>query len=354
MFSGTGQRADCSGRWSQSLSFGGPGNHAQPSKNVVYNLVISEKGGTAHHVVIDRSWIHGTAHDETTRGVMLTGTTNFAVVDSFLTDFHCVSLPAPAPIVRHCWRLATAPWAPISSSTISWRPRAKISFSEAAAREESRRHRSPPQFLLQAPYLDERPTRLRRRTGRRPFIVKNHFELKNAYACCSKATSSTTAGEDSVRWGLLYCSPPENPSACPTCLVRDVTIRYSKFSHAGAAMQIANVLSDTGFAAQEGNHYSIHDIVLDDMFYPDCSGCNGHMFQITTATSASRSTCGFMMYALVTSPLPPARAKAGWMIAGPAGQQNMVFADSIIDGGTYGHASAGGGAVQCYYGKASK
>ena len=35
--------------------------------------------------------MHGTAQDETARGVDLGGSTYLSVVDSFFTDFHCVS-----------------------------------------------------------------------------------------------------------------------------------------------------------------------------------------------------------------------------------------------------------------------
>ena len=61
-------------------------------KAAVYNLVSAEKGGAADHIVFDRMWLHGTAQDETTRGVMLSGTSNFAIVDSFFSDFHCIAV----------------------------------------------------------------------------------------------------------------------------------------------------------------------------------------------------------------------------------------------------------------------
>src|ERR1700757_753702 len=61
-------------------------------KAIVYNLVINQSGGTNDHIVIDRSWLHGTAHDETQRGVALVGSTNFAIVDSFFSDFHCIAI----------------------------------------------------------------------------------------------------------------------------------------------------------------------------------------------------------------------------------------------------------------------
>jgi len=45
------------------------------------------------------------------------------------------------------------------------------------------------------------------------------------------------------------------------------------------------------------------------------------------------------------------RAKAGWAIAGPAGQQNFEFSNSIVDSGATANMNAGGGAVECYFNK---
>src|SRR5260370_10803046 len=56
------------------------------------NLASPEEHAAADHLVFDRVWIHGTAQDETTRGLYLSGTTYVPVVDSYFSDFHCVAL----------------------------------------------------------------------------------------------------------------------------------------------------------------------------------------------------------------------------------------------------------------------
>src|SRR5205085_9303632 len=45
-------------------------------------LVAVEADGIANHIVIDRSWLHGTVRDETQSGISLVGTNFVAVVDS--------------------------------------------------------------------------------------------------------------------------------------------------------------------------------------------------------------------------------------------------------------------------------
>lgn len=49
-------------------------------------------GGTASYIVVDRSWVHGTAQDESRVGFELSNTSNVAVVDSYFSDFHCTSI----------------------------------------------------------------------------------------------------------------------------------------------------------------------------------------------------------------------------------------------------------------------
>lgn len=59
---------------------------------LVYALASAISGGAVNNLILDRVWMHGTAQDDTKRGVWLGGGTYISVVDSFLTDFHCVSL----------------------------------------------------------------------------------------------------------------------------------------------------------------------------------------------------------------------------------------------------------------------
>ena len=53
------------------------------------DLVFPLAGATADHIIFDRVWMHGTTHDDTTRGIYASGISYFALVDSYLNDFHC-------------------------------------------------------------------------------------------------------------------------------------------------------------------------------------------------------------------------------------------------------------------------
>ena len=77
----------------------------------IYNLVLQEDGGDANHLVFDRVWLHGTPQDETTRGILLGGSSHVAVVDSFFPISTALLEPAPARMLRlsrAAW--GTGPW----------------------------------------------------------------------------------------------------------------------------------------------------------------------------------------------------------------------------------------------------
>jgi hypothetical protein len=57
---------------------------------IAYGM-ISKQATPADHIIVDRDWIHGTAKDDTVRGVFLSGIVYAAVVDSYINDFHCTS-----------------------------------------------------------------------------------------------------------------------------------------------------------------------------------------------------------------------------------------------------------------------
>jgi hypothetical protein len=70
----------------------GPGLEiTRPLTSLAYVNLVSPSG-VAQHVVIDRDWIHGVPRYDTVRGVMLSGVTYAAIVESYLTDFHCAAL----------------------------------------------------------------------------------------------------------------------------------------------------------------------------------------------------------------------------------------------------------------------
>src|SRR5207248_9462341 len=59
---------------------------------IVYSLVSLKTGGTADHLILDRMWLHGTSHDDTTHAVQFGGSQYVAVVDSRIIAVSCVAM----------------------------------------------------------------------------------------------------------------------------------------------------------------------------------------------------------------------------------------------------------------------
>jgi hypothetical protein len=284
---------------------------------------------------------------------MLSSTTNVAIVDSFFSDFHCIAVSGACgdsqaiagglgDSVQGPYRIVNNYLEAAGENIIFGGGEATVTPADIEVRRNF--------FFKPLSWMKGASNFVGGRDGY-PFIVKNLFELKNAERVLIEGNvfENSWGGFSQVGFALLLT--PKNPGTCSVCMDRDITIRYNSFSHAGAAMQIGNGLSDTGFAAEEGSHYSIHDDVFDDMFYAGCISCNGVMFQITS-TPVSPQTFWLHDVSIRHVTVATNRANAGWTIAGPIGQKNFEFSNSIVDSGRYVNSNAGGGAVECYFGKA--
>ena len=231
---------------------------------IVYSLASIAAGGSADHVYFDRVWMHGTALDETTRGLQLGGSTYMAVVDSYFNDFHCISVTGACTDAQAVsGGLGSLPQGPYKISDNFLEASAEsILFGGGAATvaptdiEITRNHMFKPLTWLQ---------------GQSGFVgvvfaVKNHLELKNAQRVLvdGNILENTWGGFSQNGFSILI-TPKNQNNACPSCLVTDVTIRYNTSSHTGAGMQIANGLSDAGGPPYDGQRYSIHDDIFDDI-----------------------------------------------------------------------------------------
>jgi hypothetical protein len=232
--------------------------------------------GTADHLVVDRSWLHGAPQDETHAGVNLNGMTNVAIVDSYFSDFHCISKTG-ACVDSHAVAGGT-------SNTQDGPFKIEGNFLEAAGEavmfgggaatltptdiEILNNH-----FWKPWQWMKGNPNFIGGPDGN-PFVVKNHLELKNAVRVLVQANlMENTWGGFSQTGGAILLTPKNQhtksgANVCPLCQVTDVTICYVHVSHGGAGIQMATVLSGDakdGAPALAGTRWSIHDVVLDDL-----------------------------------------------------------------------------------------
>src|SRR5262249_27265628 len=83
-----------------------------------------------------------------------------------------------------------------------------------------------------------------------PFIVKNHFELKNAQRVLFEGNILENNWGGFSQSGKSIVLTPRNPfskgrdtNTCPVCKVADITIRYNTISHVGGGIGIATGLT---------------------------------------------------------------------------------------------------------------
>jgi hypothetical protein len=252
---------------------------------VHYALIGREQPPTKgiNHVVIDRDWVHGTATDETVRGIYLGGFTDTAVVDSYFNDFHCtagigVCVDSQA-ITGGIGYIPEGPW------------KIENNFLEAGAEnillggaggsivpsDITIRHNhlfKPLTWMPGQPgfvgAVNDDPRKCTRfnTPGFCPFIVKNLFELKNAQRLLFEGNVLENAWPGfsqrgaSILLQVVSGSMVGNAEAS----VADITIRYNRASHTANGIGIKSPPPETRVPPPKLEaRISIHDDVFDDI-----------------------------------------------------------------------------------------
>jgi hypothetical protein len=322
----------------------------------VSDLITPQANAVVDHIVLDRLWVHGTPHDETTRGVYLAGVTYAAVINSYFTDFHCVAVTGTCTDSQAVGGGGGNNPAGPYKITNNFLEAAgeNILFGGGAATTTPAdievRHNHLFKPLM---WMTGQPGFVGGRDGN-PFIVKNSFELKNAQRVLFEANIAeyTWGGFTQAGYAIAFTpknqAGPDGSNLCPDCLVTDVTMRYSTISHAAAGINIANGLSSNGGAAAEGQRYSIHDITIDDIngdFYlgggPLLLVMNGWTSHILGNITINHIT-GF------GDPIHPFLT-VGNDTSNPK-MSNFVYTNNLIRAGEYPLWSSGGTTNCAYYG----
>jgi hypothetical protein len=183
-------------------------------------------------------------------------------------------------------------------------------------------------------------------TSGRPFVVKNLFEIKNAQRVLFEGNILDYSWGSVGQTGFAIVLTPRNqmPNVCPLCRVTDITLRYSKIRHMASGMSIANALSGTGGAAAAGEHYSLHDLVFEDL--------DGTAYK------------GFGAFAMIISNAPPLRdvkidhvtafpSRVAFNIGSDRDQPratNFSITNSILSAAEREVTTTGGGQKNCTFG----
>jgi hypothetical protein len=319
---------------------GHPANH----------LISTDHNGMTDHIIFDRVWVHGTAQDETKGGIQLGGGTYVAIVDSYFSDFHCIA-KSGACVDAHAIAggVGPNPMGPykITNNYLEASGENVIfgggpAFSAPADIEIRQNHLFKPLIWMPS------QTGFVGGPDGNPFIVKNLFELKNAQRVLFEANllENSWGGFSQSGFGVLLT--PKNQASgstnvCPGCLVTDVTIRLCRISHVASGMQIGNGLSDNGGVAKDGQRYSIHDVIIDDIDATRFSGY-GTLFQFGTGRKSP--TLRNVRVEHITGFEPNQLFNVGSDVTNPK-MSNFVFVNNIVLAGQRGIRSTGGGQQNC-------
>ena len=248
---------------------------------------VTVPSGSADHIILDRVWLAGTPQDENKTGVNMAGITYGALIDSYATDFHCVSIVGTCTDAKVVGGgLGNLPGGPykITNNFLEASTEGILFGGGGATTTPTDIEIRHNHFFKPMTWLPGQPNFVGG-SGGHAFMVKNHLELKNAQRVLIEGNifENTWGGFSQAGYSLLL-TPKNQSGTCAVCEVTDVTIRYNTFSHSGGGISMADVLSDTGAAGQAGERYSIHDITLDDIrsaFYAATPGSSsGTLFQV--------------------------------------------------------------------------
>ena len=317
---------------------------------IVYSLASVKAAGTASNLIFDRVWFHGTAQDDTDKGIELGGEANVSIVDSYFSDFHCVSITGSCSDSSAIGGGTGNPVGPFKIVD---------NFLEAAGENiifgGAQSATTPADIEIRLNHFYKPLTWLKGQAGYvggangNPFVVKNLLELKNAQRVLVEANIMEYSWGGFSQLGYAVLLTPKNQASgttgnlCPNCFVTDVTIRYNTASHVGGGLQIANALSDNGGAATDGQRYSIHDMVIDDIDPVKYAG-SGHLAEIMTSQGAPLLQ-NVMLNHITAFPPSGLFSVGGFVTKMP----NFTFENSLVTVGTAPVWSTGGGIGNCAY-----
>ena len=321
---------------------------------IVYALASVAANGAANNLILDRVWMHGTAQDDTNRGVWLEGATYLSVVNSYLSDFHCVSVTGVCGDAQAIGGgLGSGPMGPYKiNGNFLEASGENVMFGGGAATatpsdiEITQNHMFKPLTWMagQPGYVGG--------TNGNPFVVKNLLELKNAQRVLVGGNIMEYSWGGFSQVGFAILLTPKNQASgtanvCPDCLVTDITIRNSTISHVGAGLQIANAMGGNGTGvARNGERYSIHDLVVDDINPTKYNG-PGELAQISVSAGAPLLQNVTINH--VTAFPPSTLFVVGDTVATSSQMKSFIFTNSLGNAGTYPIWSTGGGATNCAF-----
>lgn len=239
-----------------------------------------ESLGNIDHLIVDRVWCHGDENQDETEACFYTSAaSSVASVDSYYNNFYCISS------IGNCTdSKAIGGGANTLNSTTETVLKLVNNFFEAAG--ENVLYGGGGSNTVAADFEIRLNTFFKPRiwnpsdpsynggVSGHAFIVKNLFEFKNGQRVLIEGnTFVNNWGGFSQNGTAVLFTPKNGTNNCPVCADLNVTFRYNAINTVGSVMQVVVTKSDLGFYSAGGNHFSIHDLVADNLNYAQCFGC---------------------------------------------------------------------------------
>jgi len=281
----------------------GPGLEiTRPRTSSMYMNLISASGA-AHQIVVDRDWIHGVPIYDTVRGVILSGVTYAAIVESYLNDFHCAAqisacedsqaiAGGTGSIPQGIWRIHNN-FLEAAAETILFGGVINNSITPADIEITNNHMFKPLTWMPGQPGFVGRPnidaTKCITTPGYCRFVVKNLFELKNAQRLLLEGNILEHCWPGFTQYGAAIVVNGMNPPnrTLSYISVMDFTVRYNHTSHTASVFSLAN----PGPNNLPIGRISIHDNIFDDVSPKYQNGDTSAVFA-GVYTYCSASTCG--------------------------------------------------------------
>ena len=316
-----------------------------------YDLIVPAGNTPADHIIIDRDWIHGTAQDETTRGVYLSGVTYAAVVDSYLNDFKCIAgigaCQDAQAIAGGLGSLPQGTWKIdnnfLEASTENILFGGGVGTTVPTDIEIRHNHFYKPLTWMpgQPGFVGGKDTASSgcpnwdpHGGGQCPSVVKNLFELKNAQRLLFEGNILEYNWPGFTQHGaaiLLTALSQGGTTGNPNATVADITLRYNRISHATSGVVISEVAYQWGPPKLEAR-ISIHDDIFDDLSPKyangDTSVTAAMAFQVTYCLACSALHDVTINHVTMLLTAPPIMMIIGAPLAAPI--RNFTFTNNIV------------------------
>lgn len=281
----------------------GPGLEiTRPSSSSTYMNLVTPSGA-AHQIVIDRDWIHGVPKYDTARGIMLSGVTYAAIVESYMDDFHCAALiggcvdsqaiaGGTGSITQGIWKIHNN-FLEAAAETILFGGVLNNSVTPADIEVTKNHMFKPLTWMPGQPGFLGRPnsdsTKCKTTPGYCPFVVKNLFELKNAQRLLLEGNILEYCWPGFTQYGEAIVVNGMNPAnrTLSYISVMDITVRYNHTSHTASVFSLSN----PGPNNLPIGRISIHDNIFDDVSAKYQNGVTTGAFAGVYG-ACSDSTCG--------------------------------------------------------------